>query len=127
MLRAETKFLLHMLGGCAAYPAIVWVVGQSIFEAVSLGVVRSKAATCPLATEMLCFSAHLAVYFFAAIFFAWGAVVAWHDLVTGKRAADPNGRGVSALFRSGWLVRQNWFALPVLAVLLIALAMKELL
>jgi hypothetical protein len=127
MPSADLKYLLYTLAGSVAYPGGVWVMLKSSLAAVSSGVVHSKAAVCRLDVNTLCYSSHLVGYLLFALFFAWGAVVAWQDLISGRRAPDSNSRGLSSLFRSAWLVRQSWFALPVLALLLFAVAIKELL
>ncbi|MFT3962821.1 hypothetical protein [Propionivibrio sp.] len=119
--------MLYTLAGCVVYHVGVWAMLKLSLAAVSSEVVHSKAAVCRLDINTLCYSSHLAIYLLFALFFAWGAVVAWQDLISGRRAPDSNGRGLSSLFRSAWLVRQSWFVLPVLALLLLAITIKELL
>lgn len=127
MLSSELKYLLHTLGGCGAYPTIMFFIGKSVVEATTSGVVSTGTGTCQFGGEALCFSSHLAAYALATFVFAWGSAVAWYDLISGKRVPDNNGNGLSSLFRSAWLVRRNWFAVPFLALFLVAVSLKELL
>ena len=127
MLSSEVKYLLHTLGGCGAYPTIMIFIGRSVLDAATSGTVSTGSGTCQLDREALCFSSHLAAYALVTFLAAWGSAVAWYDLLSSRRAPDINGRGLSSLFRSSWLVRRNWFAVPFLALFLVAVCLKELL
>lgn len=126
MVRPQLKYLLHTLAGCAAYPVVVWAMLKTSLAAVSSGVVHSKVAVCGVEAHTVCYSSHLVIYLAFAFFFALGAVVSWQDLISGRRAPDSVGRGPTSIFRSSWLVDRNWFALPVLALTLLVIALKEL-
>ena len=127
MLSSEVKYLLHTLGGCGAYPTIMIVIGRSVLNAATSGTVSTGSGTCQLDGDALCFSSHLAAYAIVTFLFAWGSAVAWYDLISNRRAPDDKGSGLSSLFRSSWLVRRNWFAVPFLALFIVAMCLKELL
>ena len=117
MVSARTKYLSHTILSCVALPAIVWVMGNGVVLGLMSGVITAPSGNeCAFVSEPMCFSLQLAVKAFFAMFFAYGSVVAWADLINGRRAGNPDDSGLAALFRSNFLIERTWLALPICVV-----------
>jgi len=121
MLSPGLRYRLHTLAGCVVYPALAGVMVISSFSAINTKAVQAGVSVCRSHANTACFASQLIIYLAVALFFSVGALVAWKDLLSGRRVPDTEGHGLPSLCRSPWLVRQGWFALPVLAVALLAI------
>lgn len=89
-------------------------MGSGVVLGLMSGVTTAPSGNeCTFASEPMCFFLQLVVKAFFAMFFAYGSVVAWADLINGRRAGNPDDSGLAALFRSNFLIERTWLALPI--------------
>jgi hypothetical protein len=126
MVSEKTKFRLHTASGCLFYPTIVYVMAMVLIKAFDSGVIGVRTSECSLKAEPFCFISQAGLFALFALFCSWGTAVAWHDLLTRRASEGSSANGLSSFFRSAVLVRKGWFALPLLAIILSMVAIKEL-
>jgi hypothetical protein len=69
MISGRTRYLIHTVVGCLAYPTIVVVLVKSIYEALVSGVTTGKRFVCNADADAVCYTSSLLVLAVFVVFF----------------------------------------------------------
>jgi hypothetical protein len=126
MISGRTRYLIHTVVGCLAYPTIVVVLVKSIYEALVSGVTTGKRFVCHADADAVCYTSSLLVLAVFVVFFSAGSFASWSDLFSGRREPDVKKSNFLDIFRSQYLVRRSWVAVMFAVIALSVLALSKL-